>query len=390
VPQNDANFGIGTLAELTMRRRTIWTLAGGVAAVLIIAGAVVAEWLLGLSQRVLNPVRYRVETRLEVGDHGRIVRSAFVSDCWALVATRGVVQGVRKSRRGEDGHVLLADGSILLLSDLDPCRWVDRVPAVDTTLTLAPGSTGPGALRPGEAWRFDNVAQPRTVTVYDLPRLFGKSSDGIGIRSAAVAVVAPPRDVAFTLEGQFGWLRAVPRGNMEEDQQTYWELHHHGNFLGFRATVTELAGGARCPARDPTSEGPVVIPMQAPCAAVSACRPAEEPRPCGRRIAWLSGTLNHDLDTLEFASADASDAKVGVLYREAMLEQSGAPGGRSHPSLRWQPRICLDGLCVQGETASIGEPPWTQFYFPRRNQLVTIWPWSFYAGDAFRRNGASF
>ena len=57
-----------------MRKRTIWTLAGAVVAVLIIAGAVGPEWLLGLSERVLNPVRYRVETRLEVGDHARLAR----------------------------------------------------------------------------------------------------------------------------------------------------------------------------------------------------------------------------------------------------------------------------------------------------------------------------
>ena len=73
-----------------MCRRTIWTLAGAMVAVLIIAGAVGAEWLLGLSERVLNPVRYRVETRLEVGDHGRIVRSAFVS---GVVGTGVVVAG---------------------------------------------------------------------------------------------------------------------------------------------------------------------------------------------------------------------------------------------------------------------------------------------------------
>jgi hypothetical protein len=133
-----------------------------------------------------------------------------------------------------------------------------------------------------------------------------------------------------------------------------------------------------------------VIPMQASCAAVGACRPSEESRPCGRRIAWLAGNVNDGFDTLDFASADASDGKVGVLYREAMLARAAAPGDRSNPSLRWEPRVCLDGLCIQGETASTGEQPWTQFYFPRRNQLVTVWPWSFYAADAFRRTAASF
>ena len=370
-----------------MYRRTIWALIAGL--VPLVAAAIGAEWLLGLSERLINPVRYRVEAVVDIGDHGRIVRSSAVSDCWALVTTRGMVRGVRKSRRGEDGHALLGDGSILLLSDLDPCRWVDTVPAVGTTLALAPGSTGPGVLRPGEAWRFDDPADPRSVTIYDLPRLLGAPSDGLLVRSAALAVVGPGRDVAFTLESRFSWLRGVPRGDAREDLETFWELHHHGNFLGFRATVTELAGGAQCPARDPAAEGPFVIAMQAPCTAVSACR-AGEGRPCGRRIAWLDGSLNDGLDTLTFQSSEASEAKVGVLYRESMLARHGAPGDRTHPSLRWRPRICLDGLCVQGETAAVGEPPWLQFYFPRRNRLVTIWPWSFYAADAFRRRGASF
>jgi len=36
-----------------------------------------------------------------------------------------------------------------------------------------------------------------------------------------------------------------------------------------------------------------------------------------------------------------------------------------------------------------GIPQWTQFYYPARNQFVTVWPLSFYAAGAFRRSGAS-
>jgi hypothetical protein len=378
-----------------MRKRTIWTLVGAAAAIPLVMVAVGIEWLLGPSQLLYKPVRYRVATSVDVGDHGRIVRSVVHSDCWAFASTRGVVRGVRKSRTGEDNHLVLGDRSVLILPDLDPCRWVDAAPAVGTMVALAPTgrasrSAGSGDLWAGEAWRFDHARDPQSVTIYDLPALFGSSSDGLQIMSATVAAVAERRDNAFALEDSFAWLREVPRGSALEDLRNYWNLHHHGNFLGFRATVTQLVDGSRCPVRDAAAEGPIVIPMQAPCTQVSACTQGGDGWFCGSRMAWLTASVKDDFSEVSYAISDRSEARIAVLHRETTLMKAGAPGDRSHPSLRWKPRICLDGLCIAGETASTGVPPWTQFYYPRRNQLVTVWPLSFYAADAFRRSGASF
>src|SRR5262249_10701469 len=223
---------------------------------------------------------YRVATSVEVVDQGRTLRSVVNSDCWAFVSTRGIVRGVQKSRRGEDNHFVLGDGSILILPDLDPCRWVDAKPAPGTSYRLAPAAHGNGLaeLRPGEDWRFDNTRDPTQVTIYALTELFGQEQDGLEIRSAAISGVERGRDneVAFTLEDRFPWFRDVPRVHSSGDYRTYRELHHHGNFLGFRATVTQLVGGSRCPAHDPTAEGPNVIPMQSSCTFVNACTRGHE------------------------------------------------------------------------------------------------------------------
>jgi hypothetical protein len=380
-----------------MRRRTFWKLFGGALLILLLVAAIAVEWIFGLSELLYRPVSYRVTASVELGDHGRMRRSAVTSDCWALVATRGVRRGVRKSRRGEDNHFVLGDGSVLVLSELDPCRWVERVPPVGTTVALVDADSGAGApsvpLRAGgEALRFDNAFEPTTVTIYDLTALFTRPSDGLVVDAASLTVVAARTEVMFTLEERLPWLRAVPGGNAGRDLQEYWELHHQGNFLGFRATVTQLPDDARCPVRDPSADGPVVIAMQAPCTSVRLCmqRAAQEGRSCGTRKGWLAASVDADFGTLSYSIDEDSDARIAVLYRESMLARSGAPGDRSNPSMRWTPRICMDGLCVTGETAATGVPPWTQFYYPARNQLVTVWPLFFYAADAFRRNGASF
>jgi hypothetical protein len=120
------------------------------------------------------------------------------------------------------------------------------------------------------------------------------------------------------------------------------------------------------------------------------CRPGDGGRLCGHGLGWLTGRPGKGFRELTYAIEDRSDARIAVLYRETMLARSGAPADRSQPSLRWRPRLCVDGLCVAGETAAFGIPALTQVYYPRRNQLVTAWPLSFYAPDAFRRRGPSF
>jgi hypothetical protein len=380
-----------------MRRRTFWKLLGGALLVLTIIAAIAVEWTFGLSQLLFGPVGYRVAASVTLGDHGRVRQSVVTSDCWALAATRGVRRGVRKSRRGEDNHFVLGDGSVLVLSDLDPCRWVDREPAVGTTVALVADdqSGAPQAvpLRPGgEAWRFDHALDPGSVTIYDLAALFTAPSDGLMINAASLSVVSGRGELAFALEQRLPWLRTVPRGNASKDLQNYWELHHQGNFLGFRATVTQLPDDARCPVRDPSADGPVVIALQAPCTSVRLCmqRAAQEGRSCGARIGWLAASVDADFSTLTYSINEGSGARVAVAYRESVLARSRAPGDRANPSMRWMPRICMDGLCVAGETSATGMPPWTQFYYPARNQLVTVWPLFFYAPDAFRRSGASY
>src|SRR5437870_4964791 len=125
-----------------MRTRTVWTLIGCLVLIPLLLVALGAEWLFGLSQLLYKPFRYRVATSVEVVDHGRVLRSIVNSDCWAFVSTRGIVRGVQKSRRGEDNHLGLGDGSILILPDLDPCRWVDGKPALGASYALAPTARG--------------------------------------------------------------------------------------------------------------------------------------------------------------------------------------------------------------------------------------------------------
>ncbi|MCC6775878.1 MAG: hypothetical protein IT537_04445 [Hyphomicrobiales bacterium] len=368
-------------------------LVGGAFAGLLIISAIAVEWTFGLSQQLFGSVRYRVTTSVTLGDHGRVRQSAVSSDCWALATSRGVRQGVRKSRIGEDNHYTLGDGSVLILSDLDPCRWVAHAPPVGTTLVLAPDGGGRGTLRPeGEAWRFDNAREPTMVTIYDLTALFTQPSDGLLINAASLTVEAASKDVTFTLEQRLPWLRAVPHGQAAQDLQDYWELHHHGNFLGFRAAVTQLPDDARCPVRDPAADGPVVIAMQAPCTSVRLCmqRAAQEGRSCGTPRGWLAGSVDADFGTLSYSIDERSPGRIAVLYRELMLARSRAPGDRTNPSMHWTPRVCMDGLCVAADTAATGMSPWTQFYYPVRNELVTVWPLFFYAPDAFRRSGASY
>src|SRR5262245_33331521 len=204
-----------------MRTRTVWTIVACIILVPALLLGTGAEWLFGFSQLLYNPIRYRVATSLELVDHGTVRRSTVNSDCWAFVSTRGMIRGVQKSRRGEDNHVVLGDGSILLLPDLDPCRWIETKPAPGTSYAIAPAARGspPPAgtieLRPGEAWRFDSAIDPASVTIYQLTELFGQEHDELQIKSATLSAVEAARENEFVyaLEQRFPWFRDVPRGD---------------------------------------------------------------------------------------------------------------------------------------------------------------------------------
>src|SRR5262245_4352363 len=170
-----------------MRPRTIWIIVACIILLPALLLVIAAEWLFGVTELLYKPIRYRVATSVELIDHSTLRRSVANSDCWALVATRGMVRGIRKSRKGEDNHAVLGDGSILILPDLDPCRWIDAKPAPGTSYVLMPPNapislsppSGRGSgtaqstaeLRPGEAWRFDSVNDPTSVTIYQLTAL---------------------------------------------------------------------------------------------------------------------------------------------------------------------------------------------------------------------------
>ncbi len=380
-----------------MRRRTFWKLFGGALLALLLVAAIAVEWIFGLSQLLYRPVSYRVTAQRRAG---RSWPHATQRRHQRLLGARDhprVRRGVRKSRRGEDNHFVLGDGSVLVCPSLDPCRWVERVPPVGTTLALVDADSGAGApsvpLRAGgEAWRFDNAFEPTTVTIYDLTALFTRPSDGLVVDAASLTVVAARTEVMFTLEERLPWLRAVPRGDAVETCQSSGSFITKAIFSGFAPRSRSSPDDARCPVRDPSADGPVVIAMQAPCTSVRLCmqRAAQEGRSCGRaRVGSPPASMSISARSAT-RSTRTPTRKSPCSIARACWRGRRAPGDRSNPSMRWTPRICMDGLCVAGETAATGVPPWTQFYYPARNQLVTVWPLFFYAADAFRRNGASF
>ena len=381
-----------------MRTRTISIIVAAVLLTPIVLIALGIELLFGVSQS-LFAVRYRIAATVEVADGDRLVRNVVHNDCRGFYSTRGIVQGAQQSRRGEDNHVVLQDGSILMLPNLEPCRWIEPKPAPGTSFVLDPlipgyakGAPGHAKLWAKEAWRFDNVDEPSRVAVHDLPWLFQHGSGGLKIERATTTVVASGRQtpVAFELEDRFPWLRKVQHPDRLASYEDRRNFHQLGNFLGFRVTVTQLVGGSRCAAPDPEAEGPIAIPRDAPCVFVNECQRGGDNLYCGRIVGWLAGTANADFSELSFSIDRRSDGIVAVLYRELMLKKSAAPGERKHQDLRWKPRICVDGSCIAGEVVGIGGPTWHQFYYPKRNQFVTVWPLTFYAAGAFRRAGASY
>ncbi len=374
-----------------MRAKRVWI--GGAAflvlvAVLLIFRLEVGYIVSGLFLGTDNP--YRVAGAVEVADRHQVRKSVVFNDCESFeVNTWNTGRYTALIRRGEDNHIVLGDKSILVFIDLEPCQARGERPVIGATYVLDPLLPAEAEARAEQggrvklwasfAWRFDSTEDPKTVTVYDFPGLFRSGDDGLKIEQVVATIVdaeAAETAIGYTLEKAFPWFADVPRA--EAGDQSYGDLYHHGNFLGFRALVLQLPNGTGCAGLEASGDKPILVPTDHPCAVIDTL-------PDG----WLIGSVGPDFSRVSFSLRDTSRVRIGTYHREVHVAAAEPPGSMERADFRWRPLVCVDGVCAEGETGTGIIERDTVFHYPQSNQLVRVRPTTFYAANAFRRMGAA-
>lgn len=339
----------------------------------IVAGAgllfFVGLFIVGLAG-ISDTARYRVATDVVLDDGSARLTSRTYSDCKVAIVKGGIAPGWHGQRRGEDNHFVLHNGSLLVVRTLLPCRWANPLPPVGTSLALHPNDPeadrtkqGKGVFYRAQALWFDNVHDPRRMRIYDVPALFGLGADGLDIRSATTTRVGGWEggwSVPRSLERDFPWYRDAPREVTPDGK--------NGMFHGYRVEVRKLTGGVRCAGPAPASEGPLQIDK---CVHATPCR-GDRIHDCERPLGWLVADVAPDFRSISFSADRVSYGRMATLYREADILGHDAPGRVAVRRFYWQPRFCLDGLCV--DLTTVKGFQFLHFYYPARNLLVNAYP----------------
>jgi hypothetical protein len=205
---------------------------------------------------------------------------------------------------------------------------------------------------------------PKTVTAYVLPELFRVGADGMRIKAMNLSVLTKHDSILpRTLADTFPWLGNQPQLGSPD----YGRLHHLTNFQGFTVSAWQMEAGCEGFPAD------IAEPVLNQDAQFTSCRGR------GKRMGWLIGRPNADFSEVRFTTADATNVRASVKYRETTLREI-APGKwrpateLSPTRYAWTPRLCVDDFCFRPEPQQ--HLVWTKYelYLPASKRVVKIDP----------------
>ena len=334
-------------------------------------------WLLASAEK------YQTVTTVELVDGGKTLRAVVRNGCEREPDEGSIAgDGTSTFTHGEEVYFTLGDGSILFLGNQKACRWDGGSARAGETISIDPDTpefeatpSGRARFYHPHAWRFDNTTEPARVVQYDNAQLYRTGAGGLKIKEARIVFEGYVRkltEIPGTLTQNFPWHRDVPWA--EVDDPKYREYAPLGNFMGYSASLQQLADGRRCPGFDPDAEGPFRVPEANPC---------QRPHVEGQEQ-WLVESVKADFSELSFTIRNVSPTQIAIHHRETLLRKRGAPGREYDRSLLWEPRVCIDGLCFETEMLPFNVASHRVAYYPKRNQVVIVEAVALDAGNAFR------
>ncbi len=260
-----------------------------------------------------------------------------------------------------------ADGSIMIVGDLRPCRWADR-PKRGLKGPLGPPSKmgSRGNMFFGDTYVFDSATAPTKVDVLVTNQLFEPTYGRIQNASFNIKRQRRSDDLESGFPGLADLRAETPPVNIVSALEP-------GLFSGVAAKAYRLSG-VDC------GDEPRILTIPNACLVWEDCTPVRQTA-CSTYLGSMRVTFD-----ARFGRGDVRPETLDRLYSMSLYSSSLI--ARSSPPLKpsylrdgsetWAPEICYAGLC----TANL-EPAY--FYDPRASLLVEVGRFSTSFHDGFSK-----
>jgi hypothetical protein len=307
------------------------------------------------------PRRYAVESSVDfIQPDGSVARQTLVVNCSIVDASDAIIPSIGATESGDAHWQANADGSILIVGDLSPCRWVQG-PPVGTSAPAQPSwilATFTGVT----SYRFDNATSPTRVEELSTVELLDPSH-GL-IRSAGMVVTRgePTR----TLASAFPALDGLKPSAGTLTQGTTSTLME-GYFNGVRARVEQLPEGVTCE-KLPRDRPSVLHPGV--CALPFTCTDAANEAPCSRVLGALPVVFDSRFGRAGAEDTEPDRLRLMTYFSSSVINAAKPPTTPSTlagASPYWSPQLCYRGLCVKP-----GFGDGVRFYDPKAHRVITM------------------
>jgi len=290
--------------------------------------------------------------------------------CKILDASDSLIPTIELAQEGSPFWRRGADGSIMIVGDLRPCRWADRPKRGLKGPLSPPPVRGPDNMFFGDTYVFDSATAPTKVDVLVTDKLFDPAYGRI--QNASFAIRRQKR--SDSLKRGFPGLTALAA---ETPPVNVVSALESGLFSGVAAKAYRLSGG---PAGVDCGDEPQILTVPNKCLVWEECTPALQTA-CRTYLGSMKVTFDG-----RFARGEVRPETVDRLYSMSLYRSSliaGAspptkPSYRRDGSTTWAPEICYAGLC----TADL-EPAY--FYDPKAGLLIEVGRFSTSFHDGFSK-----
>ena len=285
--------------------------------------ALLSMLLLLVAVGCTNRGGYLVESTAVFEDGGRRSSQTIVFRCGVYRYTIG--ESLYSQREGDQHFLARRDGSLLLVSEFDPCETTPPPVGTPVEVRADSGLLFNSAFRPARAsdmWISGDAAAPSG------PRLLSISARRAPDSAAETRLLAQ----AFPSQ---------PTRVSGRDLQD-WPLLEDDRWLAIQAHVWRLRG-SRCTAGD---GAPVLVEGDASrdfCGARDLCQ-GDLYRRCREPVESLAAAPDPRLALIRL-SPPAAGWHGPTLWSASALRAQGAPTARSGDHTNWAPEACIGSIC---------------------------------------------
>ena len=308
---------------------------------------------------LLSPESYKTYVTLDlIASDGARERQTQAYRCNIIDVSDSLSPYIRLDQEGSPFWLQQADGSVMVVGDLHPCRWAEKPRrGLKGPLPPPPAARPGGNVFYGDTYVFDNGVAPTKIEVLATDQLFEASFP----RVEAVTFSAKSQKSSERLSHAFPGLANLQMKTFPDFVSGLEPRIFSGVAAGaFRLVGVDCGGG--------TGNAPQILTIPHACLFPQDCTP-ERTTACKTYL----GGVRVDFD----ARFDRGDLRLETLERlYAMTLYSGGRLGAASPPLKapygdrypkiWAPRICYQDLCVEDFTGG------AYIYDPKEKILFEI------------------